>query len=165
MSAGLVLSLAAPSPSDTVGLMVDYVPPALLESPVTNQPPTAAIREVVLLSKPPGMSWQKFEAEFGIKDQEPLSVKNSLRAAKYELDQTTYALQEFVDNVESRLRFDYGLNGSGPPARATPPATPRTGMPYFLTDAIRNTRLQSDINLRVNSKPFIGVKLVLPIGN
>lgn len=116
-----------------------------------------------------GQRWERFEAEFGIQRKDDSLAKNTMRTAKYRLDRATFAMQEFVDNVESAMRFDYGWNdraeGVEVERRARLPARPSDGFMELMTDSLRNARLQSDVELRLDGRAFIGIKLVLPVGD
>jgi len=140
-------------------LIVEHVPAELLTG--TNPPaftPAVHTPEIQVESLTTNR-WEKFETEFGIQQPSRSSVKNSLQNAKYQLDRTSLQLQEFVDTVTNRLRFNYGLSDLG----FMPPAHRSTG--NFITDILSQTRLKSDIDLKLGEKTFVGVKLVLPIGD
>ena len=109
-----------------------------------------------------GERWEKFEAEFGIHEKDPSLIKGSIESAKYRLDRTVFALNEFVQNVEDALSFDYGLR-----SLATNESTrAASASPIPLWDAIENARFKSDINLDMpGGRAFVGVRLVLPIGD
>ena len=144
----------------TVELIVNQVPTSLLAN--TNAVPftmPALATPVLTLPAAPPARWEKFEAEFGLQPPSQSLVKNTLSAAKYQLDRTSFALQEFADTIRNRLQFDYGLEDIG----LSPRAHGLTGNP--ITDALSRIRLQSDIDLKVSKTFYFGVKLVLPIGN
>ena len=139
-------------------LIVDEVPASVLASTNTApvfraQRPTSAT--VVVVPE----RWEKFEAEFGIQQPSRSLVKGSLQSAKYRLDEASVTLQEFVDTVRDRLKFDYGLTD---PGSAT---ARRNSTGNLLTDTINRARLQSAIDLNLGAKAFVGVKLVLPLGD
>ena len=138
-------------------LMVDHVPAAFLS--VTNMRPITAPTTGIAVAPIATDRWEKFEAEFGIQQPSRSPVKGSMQTAKYQLDRTTLALREFVDTVTDRLRFNYGLSDLG--------WTPRTHVTTgnFLTDTLNGARLKSDIDVKLGAKTFVGVKLVLPLGD
>jgi len=140
-------------------LIVEHVPSELLTG--TNPPAfiTVVHTPSIQVESLTTNRWEKFETEFGIHQPSRSSVKNSLQNAKYQLDRTSLQLQEFVDTVTDRLRFDYGLSDLG----FRPPSHRSTG--NFITDVLSQTRLKSDIDLKLGEKTFVGVKLVLPIGD
>ncbi len=107
--------------------------------------------------------WQRFEAEFGIKQREQSPVLGSIQVAKYQLDKTTFALQETLNKLEESLEFDYGLRDLGLPV--SPPKPYRPSARYGLIDALEGARLKSEVDLKLARDSFIGVKLELPIGN
>jgi len=138
-------------------LLVEQVPASILT--VTNVRPTAVTTTGISVQPAVAGRWEKFDAEFGIQHPSQSLVKGSLQTAKYQLDQTTLALQEFVETVSDRLRFDYGLSDVGLASRS------RVVTGHFLTDTLSQARLKSDINVKLGEKAFVGVKLVLPLGD
>ena len=139
-------------------LIVDEVPASVLAS--TNAAPVfRAQRTTSATVATVPERWEKFEAEFGIQQPSRSLVKGSLQNAKYRLDEASVTLQEFVDTVRDRLKFDYGLNDPGSPAAR------RNLTGNLLTDTINRARLQSAIDLNLGAKAFLGVKLVLPLGD
>ena len=124
----------------------------------TNTRP-AIVTTAAIAATPPADRWAKFEAEFGIQQPSLSAMKNSLQTAKYQLDRMSLAMQEFVDTVTDWLRFDYGLSDAGLAPRS------RVATGNFVTDSLSQVRLKSDIDLKLGEKAFVGVKLVLPLGN
>ncbi len=149
--------------------LVDYVAPWLLEG--TNEVPLRlSVRltntEVTVTAprrETEADRWQRFEAEFGIKQREQSPVLGSIQVAKYQLDKTTFALQETLNKLEESLEFDYGLRDLGLPV--SPPKPYRPSARYGLIDALEGARLKSEVDLKLARDSFIGVKLELPIGN
>jgi hypothetical protein len=107
--------------------------------------------------------WQKFEGNFGINTPAASPVKSTLQSAKYRLDETTFALQEFLDNVTDTLRFDYGLRDLTTKSATTKSDRGTSGSALY--DSLTGARFKSDINLKLAGRQFVGVKLVLPIGD
>jgi hypothetical protein len=113
-----------------------------------------------------GDRWEKFESEFGIRQKDPSFVKSSMESAKYSLDKSVFALNEFVQNVEGRLSFDYPLRSLGRPATPNNSSRPTSNSPIPLWDAVGNAHFKSDIDLDAGrGRAFVGVRLVLPIGD
>ena len=139
-------------------LIVDQVPAEVLAGTNTARI-VRAHRAATVTVVPAPERWEKFEAEFGIRQPSPSLVKGSLQNAKYRLDEASVTLQEFVDTVRDRLKFDYGLNDPGSVA------VRRNSTGNLLTDTINRARLQSAIDLNLGAKAFLGVKLVLPLGD
>ena len=148
--------------------MVDYVPPSFLQSETPSsaagQPLLAPIPRLRNLHKPGwGERWEKFESEFGIQQKSANPVVGALETAKYDLDRTSLSLAEFVSTVEERLRFDYPLRNIGSDG-STPRHDHRVyGNPF--ADAWENAHFGTDINLNEAGHTFVGLKLVLPIGD
>lgn len=149
--------------------LVDYVAPSLLEG--TNEaPPRLSVRltnSEVTVTAPRRLTeadrWERFEAEFGIKQREQSLMLGSIQAAKYQLDKTAFALQETLNKIEDTLRFDYGLSDLGLPV--SPPKPYRPGASYGLVDSLQGARLKSEVDLKLARDSFVGVKLELPLGN
>jgi hypothetical protein len=185
--AGVVMCLAVLSLVTTARtqepkqrLLAEYVPSSVLVealAPTNSASRSGGVR--TLDGNPPfrsmhepsrahtaGDRWEQFEAEFGIREKAPSLVKGSLESAKYGLDKTVFTVNEFVQDVQDRLSFDYELRSLG---RATNPnESPRTASSSTIPvwDAVENARLQSDINLdAARGRAFVGVRLVLPIGD
>lgn len=113
-----------------------------------------------------GDRWEQFETEFGIHKKNPSLVKGSLESAKYRLDKTVFAVNEFVQNVENKLSFDYKLRSLGRAANSNESSRATSSSAIPLWDPLENAHLKSDINLdAVGGRAFVGVRLVLPIGD
>ena len=153
----LIVFVGIASKLVAANLIVDQVPASVLAN--TNdtwvvRPPIESTRPVI--SKPE--RWEKFEVEFGIQQPSPSLLKGSLQNAKYQLDVASVTLPDFVDTVRDRLKFDYGLTDSSHPIA-------RRAAPNNLFDTLNRARLQSAIDVNFGAKAFIGVKLVLPLGD
>ena len=175
----MIAALSAIALEPNRELLVDYVPSSVLINPPAQTNDTGLFRfetngdnAVPLLNPRPhqlthGERWEKFEAEFGLAEKSPSLLKSSAESAKYQLDRTTFAVNDFVWSVENALSFDYGFrnptpghDGTNDTARAMPQ------LPIPMWDAVQNARFKSDIDLNVpRGRAFVGVKLVLPIGN
>jgi hypothetical protein len=112
-----------------------------------------------------GDRWEKFEAEFAMPQEDPSLIKGSMESAKYQLDRSLFGVQEFVQNVQDAVSFDYELRNmdrsQGPNARRW-----ASSVPIPLWDTMERARFQSDIDLNVaGARAFVGVRLTLPIGN
>lgn len=165
---GAVLSVVAAEPQTE--LLAAYVPPSLI---LETHPSPPTLPEWELLSEtshwrltPPRTRlashmtrWARFEDEYGIREREPSAFKASLQTAKYQLDKTVFALDDFVANLEDALKIEYRLSSAG---TGTPPRAYRD--PW--RDAWENATLKSDVDLNVFSgRAFIGLRLVFPIGD
>jgi hypothetical protein len=113
-----------------------------------------------------GERWEKFEADFGIAKKDPSLLKGSIESAKYRLDRTVFALNEFVQGVENTFSFDYELRALHRRADTSESAHAASSSPIPLWNAIENAHLKSDIDLDMaGGRAFVGVRLVLPIGD
>ena len=112
-----------------------------------------------------GDRWEKFETEFGAPKNDLSVIKGSLETCKYQLDRTLFGMQEFVQNVQHAVSFDCALrNLGGTPSSCSRPGS--SSVPIPLWDTMERARFRSDIDLNMGSgHAFLGVQLVLPIGN
>ena len=142
-------------------LLVNYIPPSLLKS---NDAPSHSSTEPSLRILPQAAPvrnrearWNRFEAEFGLQDKQP----NLIEGAKYQVDRAMFVFKDFV---EHSLNFDYELNNI---LRAMPAnASPRHFHGHPFLPSLNGARLKSDIRLEsLTGRSFLGVKLILPIGN
>lgn len=129
----------------------------------TNFAPVVKLTLVRKPSPSAGDAWEKFEAEFGISKPEPSFVKGTLQSAKYRLDHSTFAIHAFVNSVSAALKFDYNVRDLV--TGSTPGKSDRGTSGSILFDTMSGARLKSDIDLTLGSRQFIGVKLVLPLGD
>ncbi len=149
-------------------LLAAYVPPQLLSAPAdesTNSTWALAAPDLgglaVTAQHPRAeQRWEKFDAEFGIRQRSPSLFKGTLQQAKYNLDQTVFELDNFVNHLENALTFEYRLSGSH--------GSPHAARAYFspLNDLWDNTRLKSEVNLdMLRGRAFVGITLQFPFGD
>ncbi len=114
--------------------------------------------------------WEKFEAEYGIKRPHPSPFLANLETAKYRLDKTLFSVDDLVESLESAFEFEYsfrsgrwmGRDDTRSASRTVVRETYRSSPWNLLEDA----RLKSEIDLDVfRSEAFIGLRLVIPIGD
>ncbi len=168
-----ILTLALASTGAASDRLVDYVPPSLLADatgPSDETTQRSSVTATNMLAnaahKRPVTSadrWERFEAEFGVKQRLDSPVLGSLQEVKYRLDRATFTMQEIILSAEEALRFNYGLEDFGLPV--TPSKSPRSTSGSLWWDAIQGARFQSDVKLKIASESFVGVKLVLPLGD
>ena len=181
--AGLFATTTLSAQESKQPLLVEYVPlSALVETPgsmSTNLATGTASRAGSLdaeaarrAMKEPhrdltqGERWEKFEVEYGILQKNSSLVKSSLESAKYRLDKTTFAVNEFVHGVQDAFSFDYELRSLGRGTHTNESTRIASSSSIPLWDAVENARLKSDIDLDVpGGRAFVGVRLVLPIGD
>jgi len=150
-------------------LLVDYVSPSLLQ---TNANSSTSVPQKLFpsnstnqtIANPParlskGDRWEKFEAEFGIKEKDSSFVKGTIESAKYKLDETVFAAKEFVDTLryDGYLKDFVGGSDSNAPRR------------YYsdpVRDAWENAEIRSGVDWDAQSRrAFVGIRLVLPLGD
>jgi len=111
-----------------------------------------------------GERWEQFEAEFGIQQRNSSFVKGNIESAKYNVDKTLFAMQELVDNIENILRFEYELQELSAPLQNEQEFKRKQS--NFLLRTLESGSIKSDVKLNVFSgDAFVGVRLVLPIGD
>jgi hypothetical protein len=178
--AGLFVVTAACAQEAKRELLVDHVFPSVLAAPAATTNSVAAMDAVKAMSgeeatrfmeQPPrqltqGERWEKFEAEFGMAEKNPAFIKGSIESAKYRLDKTVFEANEFVQNLENAFSFDYGLRAANGAGGTNTSARGASASPIPLWDAVENARFKSDIDLNIpGGRAFVGVRLVLPIGD
>lgn len=106
--------------------------------------------------------WERFETEFGIEGKRRTGMLGSVQSAKYTLDELTFAVDDFTENVSDALKFEYD---DGHLRRmASLDESPRHSSvgPWGTTP--RSVRLGADINL-TDGRPYLGLVVVVPFGN
>ena len=98
-------------------------------------------------------AWEKFELEFRPVQRSPSPVKREIETAKYGLDTTVFAVDRFVKSIVNQADFSFD-QGSLRRALATSSGELRN-----------NPRLKLDMNLWQGGKPYLGVQLIIPVGN
>lgn len=178
--AALVVATVARAQEAKLPLLAEHVPPSLLaeSSASTNSGAGIGITDSMdgelanrAMQEPKreltrGERWEKFEADFGIRKKDPSLVKGSIESAKYRLDKTVFALSEFVQGVEDAFSFDYELRTLSRGAGTNKSTRAASSSPIPLWNIVENARLKSDIDLDLTGgRAFVGVRLVLPIGD
>ena len=146
-------------------------PPARTNSVPANQSSDGTNAAAVSKVQPSGRSstsgerWEKFEAEFGIGKKDPSVIKASIASAMYELDRSLFGMQEFVHDVQTAVSFDYELRTLGHASSSTRHSMV-SSVPIPWWDTMEKARFQSDIDLNMGGgRAFVGVRLMLPLGN
>jgi hypothetical protein len=112
-----------------------------------------------------GERWEKFEVEFGIRQKDPSLIKGYMESAKYELDRTLFGMQEILQDIQKACSFDYEIRNLGRLPSADNRST-SSSVPIPLWETMERARFQSDIDLNMaGGRAYVGVQLVLPIGN
>ncbi|MGA2137966.1 MAG: hypothetical protein ABSH14_03800 [Verrucomicrobiia bacterium] len=106
--------------------------------------------------------WEKFETEFGVTEPEHSAVLRSMQSAKYNLDRVVFAASEFSHNLSSMTDYEWDHGRFYRVSAATRLLREESSTQW--TTVPENVHLGLDVNL-VQSKPYIGVKLVIPFGN
>jgi hypothetical protein len=107
-------------------------------------------------------AWEQFEAEFGPQHPGRSPIKRRIESAKYGLDVALFAISRFSKNIEDNAEFklDRGQLRRVPPG-VTPPLRASGNL---WKDALENGQVKLDLQT-LRSKPYVGVRLVIPFGN
>jgi hypothetical protein len=98
-------------------------------------------------------AWESFEAEYSPPQKSSSPVKRQIETAKYGLDTAVFAIDHFVKNVQSQADFSFD-QGS---LRRTPETA--------LEGPRNNPRVKLDLDMWQGSKPYLGVRIIIPFGN
>jgi hypothetical protein len=172
---------ASPGKGD---ILAGYVPPSLLEKAATETT-TNRLKESLRWEKweetdrnlrlrlavrelSPGERWEKFEAEFTPRRRYDSAIQDSLSGAKYRLDKTVFALDQFIEESEKIFEVEYTFhNGSGRVSETSRVDGGRRARHRYGSaweDIIDNMRLKTDVTLGL-SDSFVGLRLDFPIGD
>jgi len=97
-------------------------------------------------------AWESFEEEYKPSQETTSPVKHQIESAKYGLDTTLFAVDRFVKSIRDHADFEF-VEGN---LRHTQENS-RGGM-------LANPRVNLDLDM-LRTKPYIGVRLVIPFGN
>ncbi|HXI84517.1 MAG TPA: hypothetical protein VNL17_10565 [Verrucomicrobiae bacterium] len=98
-------------------------------------------------------AWERFEAEYSPPQKSSSSVKRQIQAAKYGLDTAVFAVDRFVKSVENQADFSFDQGGLRH-TRAT-----SSGV------LLNNVRVKLDLDTGQGSKPYVGVRIIIPFGH
>jgi len=160
-------------------LLIEYITPSPLCEPwpatnslslnqrsdTTNDEAAALKVQSPRKSLTSGERWENFECEFGIPHKDPSRFKASIETVKYRLDRTLFGVQEIVQGFQNVASFDYELRSVGRSSSSTNRLM-ASSVPIPLWDTMERARFRSDIDVNMGAgRAFVGVQLVLPIGN
>ena len=98
-------------------------------------------------------AWVRFEAEYSPPQESSSPVKRQIENTKYGLDTAVFAVDRFVKNVQSQADFSLD-QGSLRRTRATS------------FGELRNSpRVKLDLDMGLGGRPYVGVRIIIPIGN
>ncbi len=97
-------------------------------------------------------AWQNFEAEYRPDYEGQTAVKRKVQLAKYGLDCAIFAFQRFSQRADQALEFKMEVrrNQRGE----------SSSRPHLLDNACLKVDVQTP-----PSKPYVGVRVILPLGN
>ena len=97
-------------------------------------------------------AWERFDAEYRPPQKSPSPIKRQIETAKYGLDTAVFAVDRFVKNIENQADFSFD-QGSLRRTRATSPG-----------ELLKNVRVKLDLDMGQGSRPYVGVRLIIPFG-
>jgi hypothetical protein len=97
-------------------------------------------------------AWERFETEYSPPQNASSSVKRQIQTAKYGLDTVVFAVDRFIKNVESQADFSLD-RGSLRRTRATSPG-----------ELLGNPRVKLDLDMGQSTRPYMGVRIIIPFG-
>ena len=106
--------------------------------------------------------WEKFETEFGITKREPSRVLGTVQTVKYNLDTFLFTVDDFAQSLSDSLQFE--CDEGKLHHVSTLGERPRQNSSSPSMDIAENARLGLDLNVS-GGKPYVGVKLIVPLGN
>jgi hypothetical protein len=98
-------------------------------------------------------AWEGFETEYSPPQKSPSLVKRQIETAKYGLDTAVFAVDRFVKNVQSQADFSFDQG-----------SLRRTGA-ISLGRSRNSPRVKLDLNVWQGGRPYLGVQLIIPVGN
>jgi len=98
-------------------------------------------------------AWEKFESEFRPAQESPSPVNREIEIAKYGLDTATFAVDHFLKSIVDHADFTFD---QGHLCRT---------MENPLGGSQDNPRVKLDLNMWQDSKPYVGVRIIIPVGD
>jgi hypothetical protein len=120
-----------------------------------HQPLDENDRQPILVSslKPTDAeAWERFEAEYSPLHKSPSPIKRRIETVKYGLDTATFAIDRFVKNVQSQADFSFDQDDLH-----------RT-QARSLEGPHNSPRVKLDFDMWQSSKPYVGVRIIIPFG-
>jgi hypothetical protein len=113
------------------------------------------LRPILVSSRKPtdAEAWERFEAEYSTPQKSPSPIKHQIETAKYGLDTAVFEVDRFTKNVENQADFSFD-QGSLRRTRVTSSGESRN-----------NPRVKLDLDMWQGGKPYLGVRLIIPVGN
>jgi hypothetical protein len=98
-------------------------------------------------------AWERFEAEYSPPQKSPSPIKRQIETAKYGFDTAVFAVDRFFKNIENQADFSFD-RGSLRRTWATSSG-----------ELLGNPRVKLDTDMWQGSKPYVGVRIIIPFGN
>lgn len=98
-------------------------------------------------------AWERFESEYSPPQKTPSPIKRQIASTKYGLDTAVFAVDRFAKNVENQADFSFD-QGSLRRTRATSSG-----------ESPNRPRVKLDLNMWQGSRPYVGVRIIIPFGN
>ena len=148
------------SPFLMASLSISTIPAGSIHSNISERIDRQALtdrepRPILVASRKPtdAEAWESFEAEYSPPQKSPSLIKRQIETAKYGLDTAVFAVDRFTKNVQNQADFSFD-QGSLRRTRAISLRAART-----------SPRLKLDLDMWQGGKPYLGVRLIIPIGN
>lgn len=105
-----------------------------------------------------GDRWEKFEQEYGIKQESPSTLGRMIQSAKYGLDTMCFTALEGAKELE--FTHDFGVDSES----GTGEAQPDYSVP--MVGRLGHAQLKSEVTVHdpQTGEAFIGLKLAIPFG-
>lgn len=146
------------------GCLFRLLPVTFCDAQILLRDPVLPDREIALPNRQPTSAecWERFEVEFGIERRNPSAVLGVIESMKYGLDVLVFSVDLYLRQLDEALEFEYE-QGAILPVHSLSHTGPRI-YPNPFQDALENARLKFDFEV-ATGKPYVGVRLVIPIGN
>jgi len=99
-------------------------------------------------------AWERFESDYSPPQKSPSTIKRQIETTKYSLDAAVFAVDRFARSVENQADFSLD-QGSLRRTRATSSGDSPNN----------NPRVKLDLDMWQGSRPYVGVRLIIPFGN
>jgi hypothetical protein len=99
-------------------------------------------------------AWERFEREYSPPKKSPSPIKRQIETAKYGLDTAVFAVDRFTKNVENQADFSFDQGGLRRTRATSSGESPNN-----------NPRVKLDLDMWQGSRPYVGVRIIIPFGN
>jgi hypothetical protein len=113
------------------------------------------LQPILISSRKPtdAEAWEQFEADYSPSQKSPSPIKRRIETAKYGLDTAVFAVDHFVKNVQGQADFSFDQGNL------------RRTEAISLEEPRNSPRVKLDLEMWQGCKPYVGVRIIIPIGN